>query len=205
MMRTCREADGPLSDEDKTIQDEANGILDYSFSWLRAHRDTDDEEGKAQQVRMILAVTLGMVRTFVSDDRLRGLLRAMSLDVPLWSSIAHQHLEAACPAPAEEDNEVSALGDNKDDPGECSCQHLTMVGHHTNEYWPIVDHRQSGHHPECQYYEPPPRFEYAKGIAKEILKEAGAVSMERRLAFAIYDLVKFLEKEFPDAKADGSS
>jgi len=72
-----------------TPEREANSILTDAWRWLQDHRDSDDGEGKRQQVRMILAVVLGMCRPFVSDDELRATLRAMSANVDLWDRTAH--------------------------------------------------------------------------------------------------------------------
>jgi len=98
------------------------------------------------------------------------------------------------------------FGDKKDDPANCSCWDLTMVGFSSNQYAPSDERgRPTGHHPLCQYYEMPPRFACAKSAVKEVLKCAGPTSLNRDLAFAIYDIISFLEKEFPNRKADGKS
>ena len=101
-----------------------------------------------------------------------------------------------------------APGDNKEEPAKCSCWNLTMVGYNANQYWPPDKRgRPTGHHPDCQNYEMPPRFARAKEFAREVLShpDVGAVSPLRTLAAAVYDLVSFLEREFPNAKGDGKS
>ena len=70
-----------------TPEAEANAILNDAWRWLRDNADSDDDEGKRQQVRMILAVSLGLCRPFVSDDHLRDALRDLADDVALWERI----------------------------------------------------------------------------------------------------------------------
>lgn len=69
---------------DKTPEAEANAILNDCWQWLRDNADSDDDEGRRQQVRMMIAVALGVCRPFVSDTQLRLTLRELADDEQLW-------------------------------------------------------------------------------------------------------------------------
>jgi len=81
-----------------------------------------------------------------------------------------------------------------------------MVGFKTNQYWPRDENGwPTGHHPQCQYYTMPLRFENTKAEVKEMLKKLSPMSTDRAIAFALYDIISFLEAKFPDEYADGST
>lgn len=68
---------------------------------------------------------------------------------------------------------MSPRGRVKDDPAHCSCWDLTMVGYTNDQYWEEdADGCPTGHHPQCEFYEPPP-FERSSKAQRERFAAAG--------------------------------
>lgn len=72
---------------DKTPEAEANAILNDCWQWLRDNDNSDDYEGRRHQVRMVLAVALGMCRPSVPYAQLRFTLRELADDERFWMRV----------------------------------------------------------------------------------------------------------------------